>query len=199
MLSGKNEQQLLLQQQQEQQQKQFEQQQEQQQRMEQSFLDLKKLQLEHQVKTEERIELLTRAIGNGKDDTQITFSQSEILSAMDIFIYNVEENLTFEKYYRRYEDIFQIDFQSWPDQKKLRLLLRKLGSAEHSKFVDYILPKRTNELTFAEAVKLLMELYCPKTSLFHKRWKCMNLTRNEEDDFITFASINTVMILNCLS
>merc|ERR1711867_352444 len=34
-----------------------------------------------------------------------------------------------------------------------------------------------------------MELYCPKTSLFHKRWKCMNLTRNEEDDFITYASI----------
>ena len=165
------------------------QQQEQQQRMEESVLELKKLQLEHQVKTEERFELLTRAIGTGKDDTQITFSQSEILSAMDIFIYNVEENLTFEKYYRRYEDIFQIDFKSWPDQKKLRLLLRKLGSAEHSKFVDYILPKRTNELTFAEAVKLLMELYCPKTSLFHKRWKCMNLTLNEEDDFITFASI----------
>ena len=154
---------------------------------EEKFLDLKKLQLEHQKKTEERFELLTKAIGVAKDDGE--FSQSEILSAMDIFYYNVDDDLTFEKYYRRYEDIFQIDFKSWPDQKKLRLLLRKLGSAEHSKFVDYILPKKTNELTFAEVVKLLMELYCPKTSLFHKRWKCMNLTHNEEDDFITFASI----------
>ena len=157
--------------------------------MEEKMLDLKKLQLEHQSRTGQRFELLTKAVSVGKDDNEVTFNQSEILSAMDIFTYNVENDLTFEKYYRRYEDIFQIDFKSWPDQKKLRLLLRKLGSVEHSKFVDYILPKKTNELTFAEAVKLLMELYCPKTSLFHKRWKCMNLTRNEEDDFITFASI----------
>ena len=157
--------------------------------MEEKMLDLKKLQLEHQTRTEQRFELLTKAVNVGKDDGEVAFGQSEILSAMDTFTYNVEKDLTFEKYYRRYEDIFQIDFKSWPDQKKLRLLLRKLGSAEHSKFVDYILPKKTNELTFAEAVKLLMELYCPKTSLFHKRWKCMNLTRNEEDDFITYASI----------
>ena len=124
IVKQQNERQLLLQQQQLEQQLLLQQQQQkleekladrqfqQQQRMEESFLDLKKLQLEHQVKTEERIELLTRAIGNGKDDTQITFSQSEILSAMDIFIYNVEGKLTFEEYYRRY------------DQKKLRLLSR---------------------------------------------------------------------------
>ena len=34
-----------------------------------------------------------------------------------------------------------------------------------------------------------MELYCPKTSLFHKRWKCINLTRKDDQDYITFASV----------
>ena len=33
-----------------------------------------------------------------------------------------------------------------------------------------------------------MELYCPKTSLFHKR-KCINLTHKESQDYTTFASI----------
>ena len=65
----------------------------------------------------------------------------------------------------------------------------KLGAAEHNKFVDYIIPKLRSELSFDEAVKSLMELYCPKTSLFHKRWKCINLTRKEGQDYTTFASV----------
>ena len=62
-------------------------------------------------------------------------------------------------------------------QKKVRLLLRKLGTVEHNKFVDYILPKKkkkTCELSFLETVKSLSELFNSKTSLFYKRWKCLN-------------------------
>ena len=33
-----------------------------------------------------------------------------------------------------------------------------------------------------------MELCCPKTCLYHKRWKCINLTRKEGQDY-TFASV----------
>ena len=54
--------------------------------------------------------------------------------------------------------------------------------------MDYIIPKQTSELSFDEAVKSLMELYCPKTSLFHKRWKCINLISKEGQDYTTFAS-----------
>ena len=41
-----------------------------------------------------------------------------------------------------------------PTLKKVRLLLRKLVTTEYSKLVDYILPKKTSELEFSEAVKL---------------------------------------------
>ena len=34
-----------------------------------------------------------------------------------------------------------------------------------------------------------MELFSPKTSLFHKRWRCLNLTRKEGENYTTFASV----------
>ena len=78
-------------------------------------------------------------------------------------------------------------------QKKVRLLLRKLGTVEH-KFVYYILPKKktpkkTCELGFLETVKLLSELFSSKTSLFHKRWKRLNLTKRDSDDYLGLASV----------
>ena len=72
---------------------------------------------------------------------------------------------------------------------KVRLLLQKLAAAEHNRFMDYIILKQTSKLSFDEAVKSLMELYCPKTSLFHKRWKCINLTCKEGQDYTTFDSV----------
>ena len=34
-----------------------------------------------------------------------------------------------------------------------------------------------------------MKLFSPKTSLFHKRWRCLNLTRKEGENYTTFASV----------
>ena len=72
--------------------------------------------------------------------------------------------------------------------QKKSLLLRKLGTVEH-KFVNYILPKKTCELGFLETVKLLSKLFSSKTSLFHKRWKCLNITKRDSDDYLGFASV----------
>ena len=55
--------------------------------------------------------------------------------------------------------------------------------------MDFILPRKTSELSFDETVKLLTELFSPKTSLFHKRWRCLNLTKNDEDDFATYVAV----------
>ena len=95
--------------------------------------------LEMQTQADERLELLTPVIANTVP----------------------EEDLTFETYFRRIGDVFRIGCKSWSEQMKVRLQLQKLGAAEH-KFVDYIIPKQTSELSFDEAVKSLMELYCQK-------------------------------------
>ena len=60
---------------------------------------------------------------------------------------------------------------------------------KHTKFMNYILPRKTSELTFTEVVKLLKEIFRLKTSLFHKRLKCMNLTKKDSEDYTTFASV----------
>ena len=74
-------------------------------------------------------------------------------------------------------------------RKKVRLLLRKLGTVAHNKFVDYILPKKTCEVGFLKTVKLLSELFGSKTSPFRKRWTCLNLTKRDSDDYLRFASV----------
>ena len=111
-------------------------------------------------------------------------------NALETFSYAPNEDKTFEAYYRRYEDIYITDCADWIDAKKGRLLLRKQGTVEHNKFVDYILSKiKTCKLGFLERVKLLSELFSSKTSLFHKRWKCLNLIKRDSDDYLGFASV----------
>ena len=72
------------------------------------------------------------------------FSQSTIYNSIETFEYVQENNKMFEAFYRRYEDIFNVDCEQWPSKKKkVHLLLRKLGTTEHNRFVDFILPKKT--------------------------------------------------------
>ena len=114
---------------------------------------------------------------------------NSIWSTIEIFNYNPEEDQTFERFYQKYQDFFDIDCQTWTDKKKIRLLLTKLGTNEHNKFTNFILPKKTRDLKFNEAIELLRELSNPSLSLFHKRWKCLNIQKNESEDFTTYASV----------
>ena len=108
---------------------------------------------------------------------------------LETFSYAPDEDKTFEAFYGRYEDIYITDCADWTDTKKVLLLLRKLGTVEHNKFVDYILPNKTWELGFLETVKLQSELFSSKMSLFQKRLKYFNLTKRDSDDYLGFASV----------
>lgn len=116
-----------------------------------------------------------------------SFPENTIWNSIEIFTYSPDEEITFAEYYKKYTDVYNEDCQSWSEGKKVRLLLSKLGTAEHNKLVNYILPKKTSELTFTEAVNILSELFSKKTCLFHKRWKCLNLMKDDEQDYITYA------------
>ena len=121
-------------------------------------------------------------------ENEFSFLQNAIWCVIENFSYSPEEDVTFASYFRRYEDLYTTDHVKWSDSKKVHLLLRKLGTSEHTKFINYILPRKASELTFAEAVELLMKLFSPKTSLIHERWTCLNLTRKEGEDYTAFAS-----------
>ena len=124
-----------------------------------------------QQKADERMqktELLLQAliIRDQTQESNIAFPQTAVLNTINNFIYCPESNQTFATYFRRYEDLYNIDCSNWSDQKKVRLLLSKLGAVEHDKFV---LPQETSDLRFTETVKLLTGLFSPKTSLFLKQ------------------------------
>ena len=121
-------------------------------------------------------ELIHKAILTKENKSDEKFcSQNTIWSTIKTFNYNPEEDQTFERFYQKYQDFFDIDYQTWTDEKKIRLLLSKLGTNEHNKFTDFILPKKTRDLKFNETIELLKELFNPRLSLFNKRWKCLNI------------------------
>ena len=145
---------------------------------------------EMQIQSDKKMDLIAKILDKNlqSSDDHNTFTQGAVWSAIETFKYRPNEDISFEAYFRRYEDLYINDCRNWTDAKKVRLLTRKLDTAEHTRFVNYILPRKTNELTFQETVKLLTELFSPKTSLFHKRWKCLNLVREENEEFTVFAA-----------
>ena len=111
-------------------------------------MELHKQQLEFQQLTLQKTELqqkrfeelLVNSLNGSKNSEKDTiFSQSSIYNSIETFEYIPENDKTFEAFYRRYEDIFNVDCEQWPSKKKkVRLLLRKLGTTEDNRFVDLI-------------------------------------------------------------
>ena len=77
-----------------------------------------------------------------------------------------EAKSTFPKWLICYEDPFTVDLKEWADNWKFRLLLRKLGLAEHEPYFCYILPKHSWDYNFAETVEILKQIFSERTSLF---------------------------------
>ena len=55
------------------------------------------------------------------------FSLSTIYNSIDTFEYVPENDKVFEAFYRRYEDIFNIDCEEWP-RKKGTSTIKKTGN-----------------------------------------------------------------------
>ena len=102
-----------------------------------------------------------------------------------------DEDKTFEEYYRRYEDIYITDCADWTDAKKSPATSTKARNSGTQVRRLYLTKKKKKicELGFLETVKLLSELFSTKTSLFYKRWKCLNLTKRDSDNYLRFASV----------
>ena len=92
-------------------------------------LELQKQQLEFQQFTRQKTELqqkqleelLVNSLNGSKNSEKDTiFSQSTIHNSIDTFEYVPENDKTFDGFYRRCEDIFNVDCEQWPSKKKKR-------------------------------------------------------------------------------
>lgn len=103
------------------------------------------------------------------------------------FSYDPESNVIFETWYRRYEDLFIVDGEKLDDAAKVRLLLRKLNTPAHERYVNHILPSHPRDFPFADTVTKLTKIFGRQESIFNTRYKCMNISKSEVEDFVTFA------------
>ncbi|XP_040157579.1 uncharacterized protein K02A2.6-like [Anopheles arabiensis] len=103
------------------------------------------------------------------------------------FRFDPEAGITFRTWFSRYEELFNEDACRLSDAAKVRLLLRKLGAAEHDRYLSFILPLRSSEFSFKETIAKLAVLFDVQESLISKRYKCLQLTRKPEEDLLTYA------------
>lgn len=122
-----------------------------------------------------------------KANTGDEFTLEALSSNITEFCYDADLNLTFDTWYARYEDLFEIDANKLDDAAKVRLLLRKLNTTVHNKYINYILPKHPRELNFKETVAKLKQLFGSQISIFNMRFNCLQITKDSNMDFITYT------------
>ncbi|XP_053679017.1 uncharacterized protein LOC128729456 [Anopheles nili] len=132
---------------------------------------------------------LTRMMSsmNMRESTGPEFLIDSLANHVTEFRYDPEENVTFAAWYRRFEGLFEKDAAKLPDDAKVRLLLRKLGVAEHERYNNYILPKNPGDFGFAETIVKLRALFGSKESDVSKRYKCFQLQKTRTEDYVTFS------------
>ena len=95
-------------------------------RQQQLLMELHKQQIEFQKFTLQKNEpqqkqleeVLVNSLNDSKNSEKDTiFSQSTIYNSIETFKYVPENDKTFKVFYRRYEDIFNVDCEQWPSEK----------------------------------------------------------------------------------
>ena len=106
-------------------------------RQEKLVMELHKQQLEFQQLTLQKTELQQKHFkellvnslnGSNNSEKSTIFSQSSIYNMTETFEYVSENDKTFEDFYQRYEDIFNVDWEKWPCIKKGASTIKKIGN-----------------------------------------------------------------------
>jgi hypothetical protein len=123
-----------------------------------------------------------------KEDKSTEFLLESLSKSISDFTYDPTAGMTFDIWFARYEDLFEFDCENLDDAAKVRLLLRKLNTLEHDKYTSYILPAAPREFKFADTVTKLKKLFGRTESIFNTRYKCLQVTKEACEDFVSYAS-----------
>lgn len=137
----------------------------------------------------EMLERFNLQDGSSRSSNSPEFIIETLASNIQEFVYDPDNGLVFDRWYRKYEDLFLKDGAKLDDAAKVRLLLRSLNVTVHDKYVNFVLPKHPRDFKFAETVKKLTELFSVQVSLFSKRYQCFQISKSNSDDFVTYAGI----------
>lgn len=94
-------------------------------------------------------------------------------TGIDEFRYDPDSGIFFDSLYARYEDVFKEDGMQLDDKAKVRLLLRKIGTQFHERYVNRVLPSHPRDFDFEDTVEKLKKLFGCQKSLFNARYQCL--------------------------
>ncbi|CAH1101719.1 unnamed protein product [Psylliodes chrysocephalus] len=134
-----------------------------------------------------KIDNVVSGASSTTDNTE-SFIESLAKNLME-FVPDLDNNVTFDSWFRRYEDLFLIDGDKLDDAARVQLLLRNLITPAHEKYINFILPKHPREYTFNQTVATLKKIFGQRILIFNARYKCFQISKSETDDFLTYAGI----------
>lgn len=92
-----------------------------------------------------------------------------IANSITEFHYEFNARLIFVSWFNRYEDIFNIGLKHKDDAKRVRLLLRRLGTTEHTRHSNFLLPRDVKDHIFDEILRQLWEIFGKRSVLVYYR------------------------------
>uniref|UniRef100_A0A914XSI1 RNA-directed DNA polymerase n=1 Tax=Plectus sambesii TaxID=2011161 RepID=A0A914XSI1_9BILA len=105
------------------------------------------------------------------------------------FVFDPDTDVMFDNWYRRVEATLTVDGASLDKRSRVRLLVSKLHMTAFTRYSNHVLPRTPWEIGFDKSVKLLTELFDKPLSLFHLRYRCLKLVKDDADDMITYTGI----------
>jgi transposase InsO family protein len=112
----------------------------------------------------------------------------ELSERMEKFVFDPEENKTFEKWFARYQTILETDAAQMTEAQRVCLMTEKLSTCDYDKFANTILPETNASIKFDEAVATLKRIFGRKQSLFALRYECMKIEKEEIESYAEFGA-----------
>lgn len=112
----------------------------------------------------------------------------DLSDRMEKFTFDAEENKTFDKWYTRYQVIFETNAATMTAPERVSMLCEKLASGDYEKFANTILPLTVATIEFNTAVTTLKRIFGRKESLFALRYQCLKLEKEDIEDYAEYAA-----------
>ncbi|CAH8633842.1 unnamed protein product [Schistosoma margrebowiei] len=103
------------------------------------------------------MEMLTQKMNLDQKEVTVDPFKShvdQIVNSIHEFNFDGSAGITFETWFKIYEDLFKVDLKNLDDAAKVRILLRKLGTAEHERYSNFILPKNPRDFSFDATIEI---------------------------------------------
>ncbi|PIO55911.1 hypothetical protein TELCIR_22699 [Teladorsagia circumcincta] len=133
------------------------------------------------------VDLLPRMATPTVAPQETTFDR--VSRRIEKFSNDAEQDDCFNLWFKRHEDVFEVDCKGMDEAMKTRLLVTALDGTSHTRFVRYILPKEPRDLGWTDTLETLKTLFGTKKSLFRRRFECFRMSFSPNEDIDNFVNL----------